>query len=243
MLKPELRQNFTVDMSVLDDVAAALDVQPGDKIVEVGTGKGMLTQRILNQIYKIPEDKDPAFLLGYEVDNDLFFDLESFKKKNPEFFDFRIQSFLDANRKLGFNKCTGNIPYHISEPLFFKQLEWDFDLIVFITGIKYAKRVTGEMPGNLAIISKYLYNSEIVKIYDKNIFYPKSKVDSALLVMRKKIEFENSTEEKLNTIMKNVFKKHTWLNKYLGYDQGQTGQIYHMDLERLVESVNNSIRS
>ncbi|MEI7604460.1 MAG: rRNA adenine N-6-methyltransferase family protein [bacterium] len=240
MLKPELRQNFTIDSGVLEDVAAALNAVPDDHIVEVGTGKGMLTQKIL-KIYRSSEAEkkvsDKPFLLGYEVDEDLVDDLDDFKRRNTGIFDYRLQSFIEAKPKKGFNKCTGNIPYHISEPLLFSLIEWDFDHIVFITGIKFARKIMNQIPGKLGTIASILYDSEIVKEYDKNIFYPKSKVDSGLLVMKRKREFGTEKEKLLAEIMANTHMKHLWLNKKLGYDQGQTGQIYHMDLDLLVNTI------
>jgi 16S rRNA A1518/A1519 N6-dimethyltransferase RsmA/KsgA/DIM1 with predicted DNA glycosylase/AP lyase activity len=288
MLKSILRQNFTIDPNVLNDVLEELCLQPTDRLVEVGAGKGVLTQRVIANYRllitnkekiesaitnyerritnkgneeKIENNKDTElniasnsltpepvnsstqqpFLLSYEIDEDLREDLETIKRYNSDIFDFRLQNFLEAKRKLDFNKCTGNIPYHISEPLLFKLIEWDFEKSVFVTGIKFAKKVTGKIPGNLATISKYLFESKITKTYDKNVFFPRSKADSALLVMEKKVSFENEAEKKLNFIMKNVFKKHSWLNKYLGSEQKQIGQIYHMDLERLVEEVRSMV--
>jgi len=237
-LKPELRQNFTVDPEVLGDVAKALEIHTNDKIIEIGPGKGVLTLKILNTLkHAKTEENKVQSLVSFEVDEDLREDLESIKRRFNGIFDYRIQSFLDAKPKPGFNKCTGNIPYHISEPLLFKFIDWNFEEIVMITGIKFARKVCGEIEGKIATISIYLFDSEILKEYDKNIFFPKSKVDSALLKMKRKTEFKDDKEKLLSQIMSNTDKKHLWLNKLLGYDQGQTGQIYHMDLEKLVEDV------
>ena len=236
MLKPELRQNFTIDATVLEDVANSLNLEQNDKIIEIGAGKGVLSRKILRRIH---ESKFQSKLLSYEIDKDLLEDLESIKNQYKDSFDFRMQSFLDANPKTGYNKCTGNIPYHISEPLFFKFIEWKFDYIAMITGIKFARKVNGEFPGKLATLSKYLFDIEIVKEYDKTIFYPRSKVDSALIIMKRKQVFETEIDKTISKIFQNVEKKHLWLNKLLGFDQSQLGQIYHMDLDKLVSEIKN----
>lgn len=242
MLKAELRQNFTISPDVLDDVYSSLKLEKDDFVVEVGAGKGVLSQKILTAFKGAPKHKNHPnlpHLLSYEVDSDLREDLDSIKYRNSGQFDYRIQNFLQAKPKPGFNKATGNIPYHISEPLLFKLIEWDFEKIVFVTGIKFANKVTGIIPGKIATVSKYLYDSKIEKTYDKTIFYPRSKANSALLVMEKKVNFENDTDKKLAEIMRNIHRKHLWLNKYLGFEQSQKGQIYHMDLDKLVAEVKN----
>lgn len=231
-LKSELRQNFTVASYVLKDVIEQLNILSDDRIVEVGCGKGMLSKEIILKL-----GRNSGLLLGYEVDNDLREDLEFMKGRSYGRFDYRLQNFLEAKPKTSFNKCTGNIPYHISEPLFFKLIDWNFEHIVFITGMKFAKKVTGEIPGKLATISSHIYESKIMKTYDKNIFFPKSKVDSALLVMVRKNPERKSLEGILSYVMRNTSKKHAWLNKLLGYANGQTGQIYHMDLDLLVNTI------
>ena len=240
MLKPELRQNFTIDATVLTDVAEALRIESGDKIIEIGAGKGVLSNKILTQFKNYTESSlsiSPSKLLSYEVDEDLLEDLESIKYHNKDTYDFRIQNFLDAKPRSGYSKCTGNIPYHISETLFLKFIEWDFDFIAMITGIKFARKITGEFPGKISTIATHLFDSTIVKEYDKNIFYPKSKVDSGLIVMKRKRDISSDSEKKITHIFSNLNKKHIWLNKYLAFEQSQKGQIYHMDLDLLVKEI------
>ena len=233
MLKLELRQNFTIDSHVLEDVVDSLKISDSDRIIEVGPGKGVLTQQILNKIRSVRDSS----LLSYEVDTDLQEDLESIRDKNKNFFNFKLQNFIEVKSKSGFNKCTGNIPYHISEPLFFKFIDWNFDYVAIITGIKFARKMNGEFPSKITTIAKYLFDSKIVKEYDKNIFFPKSKVDSGLIIMKRKRTFNSKQDELLSTIFANTDRKHLWLNKQLGYEQSQIGQIYHMDLDKLVNEI------
>jgi 16S rRNA (adenine1518-N6/adenine1519-N6)-dimethyltransferase len=40
-------QHWLVDQGVLDQIVAAAELQPGDRVLEIGPGRGSLTERLL----------------------------------------------------------------------------------------------------------------------------------------------------------------------------------------------------
>ncbi|MCA9396314.1 MAG: 16S rRNA (adenine(1518)-N(6)/adenine(1519)-N(6))-dimethyltransferase, partial [Candidatus Omnitrophica bacterium] len=47
--KKSLGQNYLVSSSVLNKIAAAVHPQPGDRVIEIGSGTGFLTERLLEK--------------------------------------------------------------------------------------------------------------------------------------------------------------------------------------------------
>ena len=45
--KKQFSQNFLNDPKAADAIVAALDIQVGDHVFEIGPGKGVLTQRLI----------------------------------------------------------------------------------------------------------------------------------------------------------------------------------------------------
>jgi Dimethyladenosine transferase (rRNA methylation) len=45
--KKSFGQNFLIDQSFVDKIIAAADVGPGDVVVEIGPGRGALTEKLL----------------------------------------------------------------------------------------------------------------------------------------------------------------------------------------------------
>jgi 16S rRNA (adenine1518-N6/adenine1519-N6)-dimethyltransferase len=112
-------QHFLHDPRVLERIVQALGTRPGDHLVEIGPGRGALTERLL-----APRDYT---LDAIEIDRDLAARLRSRFADSPDRtlhegdaleFDF---SALAAARG-GQLRIVGNLPYNISTPLLFHLL-------------------------------------------------------------------------------------------------------------------------
>src|SRR5947209_3514410 len=65
--KKRLGQHFLVDPEALATVAGALNIVPGERIVEVGPGLGFLTRHLLNKqadVVAVELDEQAAFQLN-----------------------------------------------------------------------------------------------------------------------------------------------------------------------------------
>eukprot|EP00959_Pyramimonas_sp_CCMP1952_P333437 6981891-Pyramimonas_sp.AAC.2 len=65
--KPSLGQNFLLDQQVVIDTIKAGNIQPGDHVIEVGPGTGMLTRGLLEagaRVTAVEKDKSLAEALG-----------------------------------------------------------------------------------------------------------------------------------------------------------------------------------
>ncbi len=105
-------QHWLTDASVLDKILVAADLQPEDRVLEVGPGRGALTERLL--------DSHVAGVHAIELDKDLvrglkerFFDKSRFSLNQG---DILSVSLLPPDA-IPSNKVVANIPYNITGPL------------------------------------------------------------------------------------------------------------------------------
>jgi len=111
-------QHFLHDPGILDRIAAAVDPQPHDRLVEIGPGRGALTRRLLGRpatLDAIEIDRDLAQLLRTELGAPGGFVLH---ETDALEFDYRAL----AHERGGRLRVVGNLPYNISTPLLFHLL-------------------------------------------------------------------------------------------------------------------------
>jgi 16S rRNA (adenine1518-N6/adenine1519-N6)-dimethyltransferase len=111
-------QNFLHDRSVIAHIIEAIDPKPGDPLVEIGPGRGALTEDLLQAA---------GSLDAIEIDRDLAADLQQrFGERGLHLhatdalrFDFAALA-EEKDRRL---RIIGNLPYNISTPLLFHLLK------------------------------------------------------------------------------------------------------------------------
>jgi len=115
-------QHFLHDPAIIDRIVAAIDPRPGDRLVEIGPGRGALTHRLLatasglGSLDAIEIDRDLAGLLRAQMANEPRFVLH---ESDALEFDFGALS-RERGARL---RVVGNLPYNISTPLLFHLLD------------------------------------------------------------------------------------------------------------------------
>jgi 16S rRNA (adenine1518-N6/adenine1519-N6)-dimethyltransferase len=107
-------QNFLVDASVVERIVAAVAPREGERIVEIGPGRGALTARLLAA---------PGELGVLEIDRDLARGLaERFPGLRIVEGDALRVDYGSLFPDEGPFRVVGNLPYHITSPLLFRLL-------------------------------------------------------------------------------------------------------------------------
>ena len=109
-------QHFLHDPAVLERIVQVIDPRPGDRLVEIGPGRGALTERLLARtgaLDAVEIDRDLAGLLRERFPQRL-----TLHQADALKFDFAA---LAAARG-GPLRVIGNLPYNISTPLLFHLL-------------------------------------------------------------------------------------------------------------------------
>tara|TARA_X000001036_G_scaffold321554_1_gene300032 strand:- start:909 stop:1697 length:789 start_codon:yes stop_codon:yes gene_type:complete len=229
--KKSLGQNFLIDLNIVKKIIDTVDIFNKD-ILEIGPGKGILTDQILK--------KRPKSLIIVEKDNFLSkkLQLKFSKNKKIKIYNQDILKF-DFEEKLKKNTIIfGNLPYNISSQILAKIIrlkKWPpkYSLLVFMFQKEMAEKIVGKYGtskyGRLSILTSYR-----LKVVNKfnvspNCFFPKPKVDSTVLCFKpndkinhkiKNIKnLENITNilfsnkrKMINKNIKKIFKKDEQLN-------------------------------
>jgi len=174
-------QNFLVEQKVIDDIIQASESDDNKTILEIGPGLGILTQELINISNRV---------VAVELDKKLFVYLkEKFKGvKNLELIAGDILELLN-NEIIGLldkkYKVVANLPYQITSHILRRLLELEnkpMKLIVMVQK-EVAERIcalAGQM-SVLAVMVQYYSQPEIIRIVNRNNFWPAPQVDSAIL--------------------------------------------------------------
>ena len=201
--KKSLGQNFLKSKSALKSIRDAADPNGLDIILEVGPGKGALTEVLLPfpaKIIAIEKDSRLIPLLKEKfaeaiatgkldiIEQDILeFDPMALKGYNLEYFDYKI---------------VANIPYYITGALLRKFLTTEYQptLMVLLLQKEVAKRIVArdEKESLLSISVKVYGTPKYIETVKAKYFSPEPKVDSAILLIEhisKKFFTENNLDE------------------------------------------------
>lgn len=183
--KKSLGQNFLKSRAVLEQVVQAASVAVGDVVLEIGPGKGALTEEILATGAKvIAVEKDDRLIALLE---EKF--INSIKKKKLQIINGDILE-LDLKKlklKNGNFKLVANIPYYITGLILRRFLEEGPrpNTMSLIVQKEVAERIVAR-DGKESILSvsvKVFGQPKIIRTVAKGFFQPVPKVDSAILAI------------------------------------------------------------
>ncbi len=194
-------QHILKDKALLKRIVSYAELSQNDTVLEIGCGTGNLTEFILKRagkVYGIEKDRRFVRLLENRFDNEilsgrfLLIEGDALKIEWPDF-----------------DKFVSNIPYNISTEITFRLLKSDFKMGVVMYQREFAERLTAKPGtkeyGRLSVVMSLLCKAEIVEYVRAKAFYPKPKVDSAVvkIVPKKKVDIKNP--EKLDLLLRTAF--------------------------------------
>jgi len=175
-------QNFLIDHGIICDIVRAVHPQKNDLIVEIGPGKGAITQLLADSCDN---------LSVIELDRDLVPWLKVKFEKHPNFklfqadaLQFDFAQLITHNQSL---RIVGNLPYNISTPLIFHLLSYSTQVrdMHFMLQKEVVKRMAAQAGdsayGRLGIMVQYYCAVENLFEVPPTSFDPAPKVDSAIV--------------------------------------------------------------
>lgn len=179
-LKPrkKLGQNFLRDRGFLGRIVEAANLGPDDEVLEIGAGTGILTRAVLARVRRV---------VAVELD-DALYDLlrQDFGAlPNAELWHGNALDFDPCAHFAGPYKLLGNIPYYVTGPILRHYLEAQCPpaLMIVMVQREVAERITAKA-GNLSLLGvsvQYYAHPEIVTRVPAGAFFPRPKVDSAIV--------------------------------------------------------------
>jgi len=178
--KKRLGQNFLYDPGILRRLADALEIAPGDTVLEIGPGPGGLTAELVARTPRV---------VAIEKDRDL---IPPLRARFPTVTIIEGDALsLDWHVLAGPGRfrVAGNIPYNITSPLLERALLPPRPVcIVYLVQKEVAERVTSA-PGSaaygaLSVGIQCAAKAERLFTVPAGAFRPVPKVDSAALRLR-----------------------------------------------------------
>jgi 16S rRNA (adenine1518-N6/adenine1519-N6)-dimethyltransferase len=180
----ELGQNFLIDDNILRLIGQAAELEPGDVVLEVGGGLGVLSEFLAERV---------RALHVVEVDEGLRPALEDATAA----FEGAQLHFADALR-LDFaalspapEKVVANLPYGIAATVVLKSLEelpqarlW-VAMVQREVGERLAAAPGSKTYGATSVLAQLSADVRVVRRVPPTVFHPAPKVDSAIVVLRR----------------------------------------------------------
>ena len=167
--KKSMGQNFLIDNNIVKKIIETSQIKQNDIIVEIGPGTGILTKELALKAKKV---------IAIEKDEKLASNL---KIKNVKVI---AGDALNIVHKIkGEYKVVANIPYYLTSFLIRTLLELDNkpkDIVLLIQK-EVAQRICSSKNTILSLSVNYYGKAQIIDYVSRNCFYPKPKVDSAII--------------------------------------------------------------
>ncbi|AGA91586.1 dimethyladenosine transferase [Thioflavicoccus mobilis 8321] len=175
-------QNFLHDPGTIRRLLAAVAPRRGERLVEIGPGRGALTRGLLEaagEIDVVELDRDLIAPLAEDLG-----DLGTLRIHNADALAFDLCALTDDERRL---RLVGNLPYNISTPLLFRFIE-QADCVAdmhLMLQREVVERITatpgGKTYGRLSVMVQAHCRAETLVTIGPGAFTPAPKVESAFL--------------------------------------------------------------
>lgn len=180
--KKSLGQNFLRDAGVVEKIVAALDLKAGETVIEIGPGRGALTERLL---------ETGAEVVAIEIDRQLvpalrvqFRSTRNFTVVEADVLEFDLSGVIQGGSKA---KLAANLPYYISTAILQKLIveRHLFSKLVLMLQREVADRISAA-PGNsgrgfLTVLTEAAFDTRKLLDVAPGAFTPAPKVWSSVI--------------------------------------------------------------
>lgn len=194
--KKHLGQHFLKDENISKKIADTLSLEGYNDVLEIGPGMGVLTKYLLQKditthVVEIDTESVDYLKANYLNLADRIYEQDFLKYDLNTVFDGKPFAII------------GNFPYNISSQIVFKTLEMRAQIPEF-SGMfqkEVAQRICAKegnkIYGILSVLTQAFYKAEYLFTVSPNVFNPPPKVDSGVLLLRRKENFQLPCDETL----------------------------------------------
>lgn len=204
--KKALGQHFLNQESIAERTANSIPLENCSCLVEVGPGKGILTNYLLEKglpVYAVELDRDMIPILEQA------FSSRGLHIIHGDILRTNIPAIVGENTNFGF---IGNFPYNISSQIVFQCLAWK-NQIPALTGMfqkEMAARICSphgsKVYGVTSVLTQAYYHASMLFIVKPGSFSPPPNVDSAVInLVRYRTEIDGVPESVLRQVVKMAF--------------------------------------
>lgn len=180
--RKSLGQNFLQDPNIINKIVAGLGVNNNDIVVEIGPGRGALTELIIPQAghtHLVEFDRDLVRHWQAQADS-----INNLSVHGQDVLKFDLNEIIKTtDRKL---KVIGNLPYNISSPVLFHLMHYaehiEHQVVMLQKEVveRMAAAPGSKQFGRLSVMLQQRYQIENLFKVPPTAFFPPPKVDSAI---------------------------------------------------------------
>jgi 16S rRNA (adenine1518-N6/adenine1519-N6)-dimethyltransferase len=210
--KKSFGQNFLVDQNYIAKIIHALNPQTGETIIEIGAGRGALTENLIEsgteEVIAIELEREMISVLHKR-----FAGKENFKLVESDALLIDFNELLKTKNQKPKTKLVANLPYYISTAILQKLIEQreHFSEMILMFQREVVERISAtggnSERGFLTVLTKAYLTAE--KLFDvpPNAFSPAPKVWSAVVRLTPKIDIAIENEKLFRQIVSAGFRQ------------------------------------
>ncbi len=183
--KRSLGQNFLVDQNYIDKIIDALNLQPNETVIEIGPGRGALTEKLI---------ESGANVIAIELDRyfvpmlrEQFAEHKNFTIIEADALEINFSDLIKTQDSRLKTKLVANLPYNISTAILQHLIEQNecFSELVLMLQLEVAERISAKIGnserGFLSVMTESAFTTN--KLFDvpPDAFRPIPKVNSAVV--------------------------------------------------------------
>jgi 16S rRNA (adenine1518-N6/adenine1519-N6)-dimethyltransferase len=176
--RQKLGQHFLIRGSILERIAVAVCPAPSDLVIEIGPGRGALTEKLL---------KRAARVIAIELDSYLVDHLRAKFAGEPRLQVIHADVLQTDLTQWGPAPVSGNLPYYITSPILQQAVRSGAPRAVFLIQKEVAERLAAK-PGSrdygfLTAQTAIFATARLLFEVKPAAFHPPPNVDSAVVLL------------------------------------------------------------
>ena len=178
--KKSLGQNFLKDTSIIDEIISASGANEETDVIEIGPGKGAVTEPLLEVAKSLTAIEIDDRLYGY-LENK-FGNYPNFRLIKQDVLKTDITPLITDNTIV-----VANLPYYITTPIITSLIENRYNLksMTVMVQLEVAKRICANEGskdyGAISVLCNYFCDTKIITEVSPRCFDPVPKVTSAVV--------------------------------------------------------------
>ncbi len=191
-----LGQNFLTDSNISKRIVDSAEVREGEKVLEIGPGRGALTGLLSSK----------GSLIAIEKDKWLAVVLKQKFKENVEIIEGDILKWevppIDV--------IVANLPYSISSPILFRLFNYEWSRAVLMFQEEFANRLVAKpgskIYGRLSVMANHFVSTKKLFKVSKTAFQPQPKIHSQVVkLIRREPDYTLDDFDTFEKVVKSIF--------------------------------------
>ena len=191
-----LGQNFLIDSNISEKIVNFANITDGEKILEIGPGRGALTELLISK----------GDLIAIEKDKWLSVVLKQKFKGTAEIIEGDILSWevppIDV--------IVANLPYSISSPILFRLFNYDWNRAILMFQEEFANRLVAKpgskVYGRLSVMANHYVKTKKLFKVSKTAFQPQPKIHSQVVkLVRREPDYDLEDFDTFEKVVRSIF--------------------------------------